>query len=64
MLKPEAVIEYLNELYEKYVLVPIDKAANNIVIICKKYYVFPDIDSWVQSWVSWVEPGSPRKPSF
>ena len=33
------LLEYLNELHEKYVLVPIDKAANNIAIICKKYYV-------------------------
>ena len=64
MLKPEAVIEYLNELYEKYGLVPIDKGANNIAIICKKYYVFPGIDSCVQNWVSWFEPGLPRKPSF
>ena len=39
MLKPDAVIEYLNELHEKYVLVPIDRAANNIAIICKKYYI-------------------------
>ena len=39
MLKQDAVIEYLNELHEKYVLVPIDKAANNVVITCKKYYV-------------------------
>ena len=39
MLKQDAVIEYLNELHEKYVLVPIDKAANIIAIICKKYYV-------------------------
>ena len=39
VLKQDAVIEYLNELHEKYVLVPIDKAANNIAIICKKYYV-------------------------
>ena len=39
MLKQDAVIEYLNELHEKYVLVPIDKAANNIAIICKKYPV-------------------------
>ena len=23
----------------------------------------PGINSWVQSWVSWVEPGLPRKPS-
>ena len=39
MLKQNAVIEYLNELHEKYVFVPIDKADNNIAIICKKYYV-------------------------
>ena len=39
MLKQDAVIEYLNELHEKYVLVPIDRAANNIAIICKKYYI-------------------------
>ena len=39
LLKYDAVIEYLNELHEKYILVPNDKAANNIAIICKKYYV-------------------------
>ena len=39
MLKHDAVIEYLNELHEMYVLFPTDKAANNIAIICKKYYV-------------------------
>ena len=39
VLKQDAVIEYLNELHEKYVLVPIDKAANNIAITCNKYYV-------------------------
>ena len=30
VLKQDAVIEYLHELHEKYALVPIDKAANNI----------------------------------
>ena len=39
MLKQDIVIEYLHELHEKCVLVPIDKAANNTAIICKKYYV-------------------------
>ena len=39
VLKQDAVIEYLNELHEKYVLIPIDKTTNNIVIICKKYCV-------------------------
>ena len=33
------LIEYLNELHKKYVLVPIDKAADNIAVICKKYYL-------------------------
>ena len=31
--------EYLHELHEEYVLVPIDKGASNIAIISKKYYV-------------------------
>ena len=35
VLKQKAVIEYLHELHELYVLIPIDKAENNIVIICK-----------------------------
>ena len=39
MLKQNAVIEYLDKLHEKYVFAPFDKAANNIAINCKKYYV-------------------------
>ena len=39
VLIQDTVIEYLKELHENYDLVPIDKAANNIAIICKKYYV-------------------------
>ena len=39
ILKQPLVLEYLNKLHEHYVLVPIDKAANNIAVICKKYYV-------------------------
>ena len=39
VLKQDAVLEYLNKLHEKYVFVPIDKAANNIAIICKEYCV-------------------------
>ena len=35
VLKQDAVFEYLNELDEKYVLVPIGKSDNNIAIICK-----------------------------
>ena len=39
VLKQPDVVKYLEELHQKYVLVPIDKAANNVAIICKKYYV-------------------------
>ena len=39
VLKQTEVIEYLKELHKKFVLVPIDKASNNVAIICKKYYV-------------------------
>ena len=39
VLKNNDVITYLNSLHQKYVLVPIDKAANNVAVICKKYYV-------------------------
>ena len=39
VLKQDAAIEYLNELNKKYVLFSIEKAASNIAIICKKYYV-------------------------
>ena len=39
ILKQEGVLKYLECLHQKYVLVPIDKASNNIAIICKKFYV-------------------------
>ena len=29
----------LSELHNKYVFVPADKAPNNIIIICKRYYI-------------------------
>ena len=29
----------LNQLHEKYVMTPADKAQNNILFICKPYYV-------------------------
>ena len=38
MLKDQKVVSYLNILQEQYVMCPIDKAANNIAFICKKYY--------------------------
>ena len=40
VLEDEDVKRYLAEFHKKYVVVPIDKAANNISIICKRFYVF------------------------
>ena len=39
VLKQPEVIDYLKSFQEKYVLAPIDKASNNVSVICKKYYV-------------------------
>ena len=38
LLKDENVVAKLKELYKSFVVVPTDKAANNVSIICKKYY--------------------------
>ena len=32
-------LESLNSLHGNYVLVPADKAANNVIVVCKKYYL-------------------------
>ena len=39
VLKDQTILSELEELHAKYVLVPIDKAANNIAIICKRFYM-------------------------
>ena len=39
ILQDENVISYLSEFHNKFVIVPIDKASNNIAIICKQFYV-------------------------
>ena len=39
VLKQVAEIKYLNETHEKFFLILIHKAANNIAKICKNYYV-------------------------
>ena len=39
VLKTQSVIDDLNQLQEKYVFVPTDKAANNISVICKQFYI-------------------------
>ena len=39
ILNDPIVIEYLKQLQDRFVIVPIDKAANNFSFICKKYDV-------------------------
>ena len=39
VLKSRKHLNYLHELQSKCVLVPADKAANNIIVVCKKYYL-------------------------
>jgi len=36
--KDTTVKKCLSDLHDKYVMVPIDKAANNVAFICKRYY--------------------------
>lgn len=37
--KNKDMLEELNRLHDKYVIVNADKCSNNIIIICKKYYI-------------------------
>ncbi len=38
VLKDKNVTKYLDNLQSRFVLVPADKASNNIIIVCKKFY--------------------------
>ena len=39
ILKSPKAMSELAELQKKYVFVPTDKAANNIAIVCKRFYI-------------------------
>ena len=39
ILKKKYHLRSLEELHNKYVLVPADKAAQNVIVVCKKYYL-------------------------
>lgn len=39
IFKRDEVQSIINSLHSKYIFVPADKAANNFVVVCKKYYV-------------------------
>ena len=38
-LQDQDVSTALEDLHSKFVIVPIDKAANNIAIVCKRFYI-------------------------
>ena len=39
VLSNKVHLDYLDVLHENCVLVPADKAANNVIVVCKKYYL-------------------------
>ena len=39
IFKDEDVMKCLTSLQQKYVIVPADKASNNVVFVCKSYYI-------------------------
>ena len=39
VLKSRRCLDYLHAFQHKFVLVPADKAANNVIVVCKKYYL-------------------------
>ena len=39
LLENEEVVTALSQLHSKFVVVPIDKASNNVAIICKRFYI-------------------------
>jgi hypothetical protein len=38
-LQDEEVLSALSDLHKKFVVVPIDKASNNVALICKRFYI-------------------------
>ena len=44
VLKDPTVKTYLDDLHKKFVIVPIDKASNNVAIICKRFYIASILD--------------------
>ena len=39
VLKSRVNLDNLNKLHDNFVLVPADKASNNVIVVCKKYYL-------------------------
>jgi len=39
IFKDPNVAKHLSHIHDKYVVVPVDKAPNNIVFVCKSHYI-------------------------
>ena len=39
ILKQPDIVKYIEDLHDRFVIVPIDKASNNFGIVCKKFYL-------------------------
>ena len=39
VLNQPDVKDTLHKLHSNYVLIPVDKAAKNVIVVCKKYYI-------------------------
>ena len=44
ILKDPIAKAYLDQLHTKFVVVPIDKASNNVAIVCKRFYITSILD--------------------
>ena len=39
MFENKEIAAKLADIHDTYVVVPVDKASNNVVFVCKKYYI-------------------------
>ena len=38
MIRSDCVKDFLEELFQKFIVIPIDKAHGNVAVICKRFY--------------------------
>ena len=46
VLKDKHVVSYFKDLHSKYVILPADKAGNNIIFVCMYFYIKTDGRTW------------------
>ena len=49
ILNDSHVKDTLRRLHDDFVLVPADKAANNVIVVCKKYHIETLIKNWAST---------------